>query len=85
MDLARFASQGTDARVWHHTWVHSDFRDREGFIVNDPEMQRALRETHRLGMKTICYLGIEPGRSALLRYEDMCPKGSGRVVHHFPD
>ncbi len=77
VDLARYAGHGTDAMVWHHTWINSDFRDREGFLVNHAEMKRAMEESHRLGMKTIGYLGILPGRSALLRFEDLCP-GKGR-------
>lgn len=77
VDLARFAGHGTDAMVWHHTWISSDFRDREGFLVNRDEMARAMAETHRLGMKTIGYLGIVPGRSSLLRFEDLGPQGGG--------
>ena len=73
VDLARYAGHGTDAMVWHHTWLSSDFRDREGFLVNHDEMKRAMDETHRLGMKMIGYLGIVPGRSSLLRFEDTCP------------
>jgi len=75
VDLVRFAGHGTDAMVWHHTWLNSDFRDREGFLVNHTEMKRAMDETHRLGLKMIGYLGIVPGRSALLRFEDTCPIG----------
>jgi len=75
VDLARFAGHGTDAMVWHHTWLGNDFPDREGFFVNHAEMKRAMGETHRLGMKAIGYLGIVPGRSSLLRYEDTCPIG----------
>lgn len=71
VDLARFKGNGTDAMVWHHTWLNSDFRDREGFLLNVPEMHRAMDETHRLGMATIGYIGIVPGRSSLLRIEDM--------------
>ncbi len=70
VDLARYKGHGTDAMVWHHTWISSDFRDREGFLVNEPEMQRAMAETHRLGMTTIGYIGVLPGRSSLLRIED---------------
>lgn len=70
VDLARFRSQGTEAMVWHHTWVSSDFRDREGFLSNHREMKRAMRETHRLGMAAIGYIGIVPGRSSLLRFDD---------------
>ncbi len=70
VDLARFRSQGTEAMVWHHTWVSSDFRDREGFLLNEPEMKRAMAETHRLGMAAIGYIGIVPGRSSLLRFDD---------------
>jgi hypothetical protein len=61
--------------VWHHTWIGDDYRDREGFLVNHDEMKRAMDETHRLGMKMIGYLGIVPGRSSLLRFEDTCPLG----------
>jgi hypothetical protein len=74
VDLARFSGNGADAMVWHHTWANSDFRDREGFLVNAPEMKRAMDETHRLGMKAICYLGLVPGRSPLLRFEDLSPQ-----------
>lgn len=70
VDLARFHSQGTEAMVWHHTWTSNDYRDREGFLVNHQEMKRAMKETHRLGMATIGYIGIVPGRNALLRFED---------------
>lgn len=75
VDLARFAGHGTDAMVWHHTWVSEDYRDREGFFVNHEEMKRAMNETHRRGMKMIGYLGIVPGRNPLLRYEDTVPLG----------
>lgn len=70
VDLARFKANGTEAMVWHHTWISNDFRDREGFLVNHREMKRAMRETHRLGMAAIGYIGIVPGRSSLLRFED---------------
>jgi hypothetical protein len=69
-DLARFRGHGTGAMVWHHTWTSSDFRDREAFLVNEPEMKRATREAHRLGMAMIGYIGIVPGRSSLLRFDD---------------
>ncbi|MHC4744190.1 MAG: hypothetical protein ACYS8Z_19915, partial [Planctomycetota bacterium] len=78
VDLARFAGHGADAMVWHHTWLGDDFRDREGFFVNHDEMKRAMAETHRLGLKTIGYLGIVPGRNSLLRYEDTCPVGNAK-------
>jgi hypothetical protein len=70
VDLARFHGHGCEAMVWHHTWVSSDYRDREAFLVNHAEMKRAMDETHRLGMATIGYIGIVPGRSSLLRWED---------------
>ncbi len=70
VDLARYRSHGTGAMVWHHTWTSSDFRDREAFLVNEPEMKRASDETHRLGMAMIGYIGIVPGRSSLLRFDD---------------
>lgn len=70
VDLARFRYHGTEAMVWHHTWIQNDFRDREAFLVHEQEMKRAMRETHRLGMATIGYIGIVPGRSALLRFDD---------------
>ncbi|MGQ9650421.1 MAG: hypothetical protein ACUVXJ_09950 [Phycisphaerae bacterium] len=70
VDLARFKANGTEAMVWHHTWISNDFRDREGFLVNHREMKRAMKETHRLGMAAIGYIGIVPGRSSLLRFED---------------
>ncbi|GMU22844.1 MAG: hypothetical protein AMXMBFR13_29280 [Phycisphaerae bacterium] len=75
VDLARFAGHGTDAMVWHHTWLSNDYRDREGFFVNHAEMKRAMDETHRLGMTMIGYLGIVPGRNALLGFEDTVPLG----------
>ncbi len=70
VDLARFRGHGTDAMVWHHTWLSTDYRDREAFLLNEPEMKRAMEETHRLGMAAIGYIGIVPGRSSLLRIED---------------
>ncbi len=73
VDLRRFAGHGCDAMVWHHTWIGSDTLDREGFMVNEAEMARAMKETHRLGMTAIGYLGVVPGRNSLLRYEDTCP------------
>ncbi|MBN2473966.1 MAG: hypothetical protein JXB62_05130 [Pirellulales bacterium] len=79
VDLARFAGHGAGAMVWHHTWLGNDYRDREGFFVNHDEIQRAMRQTHGLGMKAIGYLGIVPGRSSLLRYEDTCPLGGGNA------
>ncbi len=75
VDLARYAHNGTDAMVWHHTWLSNNYYDHEGFFVNHREMQRAMEKTHRLGMKMIGYLGIVPGRNALLRFEDTCPLG----------
>lgn len=75
VDLLRYAANGTDAMVWHHTWISSDFRDHEGFFPNHEEMKRAMETTHRLGMKMIGYLGIVPGGSSLLRYEDTSPLG----------
>lgn len=79
VDLARYAGHGTDAMVWHHTWLSDDYRDREGFFVNHDKMKRAMDETHRLGMTAIGYLGIVPGRSALLRYEDTVPLGGANA------
>lgn len=79
VDLARFAANGTNGMVWHHTWIGDDYRDREGFLVNEAEMRRAMDETHRLGMVTIGYIGIVPGRSALLRLEDTCPITGGET------
>lgn len=70
IDLARFKGHGCDAMVWHHTWTSNDYRDREGFLVNHKEMKRAADETHRLGMGFIGYIGIVPGRNALLRLDD---------------
>ncbi len=69
-DLRRFAGHGCEAMVWHHTWISTDYRDREAFLVNAREMQRAMDEMHRLGMAAIGYIGILPGRSSLLRWED---------------
>jgi hypothetical protein len=77
VDLARFRGHGCGAMVWHHSWIGDDYRDHEGFMVNHEEMHRAMAETHRLGMKMIGYLGILPGRSCLLRFEDTCPLGGG--------
>jgi len=45
VDLARFKANGTEAMVWHHTWVSNDYRDREGFLTNHREMKRAMRES----------------------------------------
>ncbi len=70
VDLARFRGHGTEAMVWHHTWLQNDFRDREGFLLNHAEMKRAMDETHRLGMAAIGYIGIVPGRNSLLRFDD---------------
>jgi hypothetical protein len=70
VDLARFRANGTEAMVWHHTWLQNDFRDREAFLVNEPEMKRATARTHQLGMAMIGYIGIVPGRSSLLRFDD---------------
>ena len=76
VDLARFRSHGTDAMVWHHTWLNTDFRDREAWLLNEPEMKRAMAETHRLGMTAVGYIGIVPGRSSLLGIEDLNPQHS---------
>jgi hypothetical protein len=38
-----------------------------------------MDETHRLGMKAIGYLGIVPGRSSLLRFEDTVPLGGSHA------
>jgi len=84
VDLARFAGEGTDAMVWHHTWISSDFRCREGFLVNHAEMARAMDETHRLGMKMIGYLGIVPGRSSLLGFEDVGSHGGRSGFGGYP-
>ncbi len=84
VDLARFAGHGTDAMVWHHTWVSNDTRDREGFFVNHWEMERAMKETHRLNMKAIGYLGIVPGRNPLLRFEDTVPLGGANAYGGYP-
>ncbi len=70
VDLRRYAGHGAEAMVWHHTWLNTDFLDREGFLLNEPEMRRAMDETHRLGMAMIGYIGIVPGRNSLLRFED---------------
>lgn len=70
VDLLRYKAAGTDAMVWHHTWLNTDFYDREAFLLNEPEMKRAMQQTHDLGMTAVGYIGIVPGRSSLLRYED---------------
>ena len=53
VDLHRFRGHGTDAMVWHHTWISCDYRDREGVLVNEPELRRAADETHGGGMAVI--------------------------------
>ncbi len=70
-ELDRFAANGVASMVWHHTWTGNNFRRREGFIVNDPEMRRAMRKAHELGIAVIPYIGIVPGRNPVLRYEDL--------------
>jgi len=70
-EIEEYARHGTEAMVWHHTWVSSNYRRREGFVVNDAEMRRAIEHCHRRGIAVIPYLGIVPGRSPLLRYEDL--------------
>jgi len=70
-ELERFAANGVKAMVWHHTWTGNNFRKREGFIVNDQEMRRAMKKAHELGIEVITYIGIVPGRHPVLRYEDL--------------
>jgi len=70
-ELERFSANGVRAMVWHHTWTGNNFRQREGFIVNEPEMRRALKKAHKLGIAVIPYIGIVPGRNPVLRYEDL--------------
>jgi hypothetical protein len=70
-EIEDYASHGTGAMVWHHTWASSNFRQRQGFVINDAEMRRAIDHCHRRGIAVIPYLGIVPGRSPLLRYEDL--------------
>lgn len=69
-ELERYARHGTKAMVWHHTWLSSDFRGREGFLANQPEMERATKKAHALGMAVIGYIGIVPGRNTLLGPDD---------------
>lgn len=70
-ELERFAANGVRAMVWHHTWTGNNFRRREGFVVNDSEMRRAMKKAHSLGIEVIPYIGIVPGRHPVLRYEDL--------------
>ena len=70
-ELLRYARHGVDAMVWHHTWTSNNYRKREGFIVNQTEMRRAMKKSHELGMDVITYIGIVPGRHPVLRYEDL--------------
>lgn len=70
-ELERFARNGVKAMVWHHTWTGNNFRQREGFIVNDKEMRRAMKKAHELGIAVIPYIGIVPGRHPALRYDDL--------------
>lgn len=70
-ELERFAANGAKAMVWHHTWTSNNFRKREGFIVNDVEMHRAMKKAHSLGIAVITYIGIVPGRHPVLQYEDI--------------
>lgn len=70
-ELERYSTNGVKAMVWHHTWASSNFRQREGFVVNEPEMRRAMKRSHELGMEVIPYIGIVPGRHPVLRYEDL--------------
>jgi len=70
-ELQRFALGGVEAMVWHHTWTSNNYRKRDGFIVNETEMRRAMRTAHDLGISVIPYIGIVPGRHPVLRYEDL--------------
>lgn len=70
-ELERYAANGVKAMVWHHTWASNNYRRRDGFVVNDSEMRRAMRRAHELGMDVITYIGIVPGRHPALRYEDL--------------
>jgi len=70
-ELERYAAHGVRAMVWHHTWVGNNYRRREGFVVNEPQMARAMRKAHELGIAVITYIGIVPGRHPVLRYEDL--------------
>jgi hypothetical protein len=70
-EIEEYARYGTEAMVWHHTWASCNYRRREGFVINDAEMRRAMAHCHRHGIAVIPYLGIVPGRSPLLRYEDL--------------
>ncbi|MBN2506016.1 MAG: hypothetical protein JXQ71_04915 [Verrucomicrobia bacterium] len=70
-EIDEYARHGTEAMVWHHTWVANNYRRREGFVINDAEMRRAMGHCHRRGIAVIPYLGIVPGRCPLLRHEDL--------------
>ncbi len=70
-ELERYAANGVRAMVWHHVWVGNNSRRREGFVVNEKEMARAMKKSHELGMEVIGYIGIVPGRHPVLRYEDL--------------
>jgi len=70
-ELQRFALNGVEAMVWHHTWTSSNYRKRDGFVVNETEMRRAMKKAHELGISVIPYIGIVPGRHPVLRYEDL--------------
>ncbi|MGC8863507.1 MAG: hypothetical protein ACP5R5_12135 [Armatimonadota bacterium] len=70
-ELESYAANGVKAMVWHHTWTGNNSRRREGFVVNEPEMRRAMRKAHGLGIDVITYIGIVPGRHPVLRYEDL--------------
>ena len=70
-ELERFASHGVKAMVWHHTWTGNNSRERDGFVVNEPEMSRSMKKAHKLGITVIPYIGIVPGRNPMLRYEDL--------------
>lgn len=70
-EIEDYAAHGTEAMVWHHTWAGNDYRRREGFVINDAEMRRAIEHCRRRGIAVITYVGIVPGRNPLLRYEDL--------------
>ncbi len=70
-ELRRYAAHGVEAMVWHHTWTSNNYRLREGFVVHEAEMRRAMRKAHDLGISVITYIGIVPGRHPVLRYEDL--------------
>lgn len=73
-ELERYAANGVTSMVWHHVWTGNNSRKRDGFVVNEPEMARAMKKAHELGIAVITYIGIVPGRHPVLRYEDLATR-----------